>query len=222
MEGPLGRQSGHGSVGHGSVGHEPVGHEAEQVHAPPVCNRASLLLAGLKEFYGCRHWSEKLLEVLEGKAVSLRLIDWLCTNYSASHEPDLHDKYNVELDIHKKSRFDPFKRKNRVQFRLATGTSITTTVAQLNFFRWALSEGIYEYAIKNKAAVQKDMMQKLAERLKRKVLLEQQRHRNTGRRPAAPTANKGDEDSSGSVSKRLRRARTLGSNRNMSMTVQFV
>jgi hypothetical protein len=44
-----------------------------------------------------------------------------------------------------KKQFDPFRRNVRIDFEYEPGKTIETTVAQLNFFRWAISNKVIDY-----------------------------------------------------------------------------
>lgn len=94
--------------------------------------------------------------------VSLRLLDWLVTNYAKSHPiaydlPDdggavrhyrLYEDYQVQLTANGKRYFDPFQRRARIRFTLVDdGEVIITTLGQLNFFRWALRNDVIGYAV---------------------------------------------------------------------------
>lgn len=119
--------------------------------------------------------------------VSLRLLDWFVTNYSKKHRTVyrvlgdyfiVHMEYKSQLKAFSKNRFDPFCRhanaKNTdkkdlisIRYRVpdtrkkkSTGTIenvIHTTVGQLNFFKWALQNGIIDYVIQHFADINKDM-----------------------------------------------------------------
>jgi hypothetical protein len=51
--------------------------------------------------------------------------------------------------------FDPFCRCKRIKFQ-----GFETTIGQLNFFEWIISEGVLEYIEKNYETIQKDMEQR--------------------------------------------------------------
>lgn len=54
--------------------------------------------------------------------------------------------------------FDPFCRWKRIKFR-----GLDTTVGQLNFFEWAISDEVLDYLEKNKDKVHADMEARLHE-----------------------------------------------------------
>ena len=65
--------------------------------------------------------------------------------------------YKNQLDGYSKKHFDPFCRRNRIEFTFNDGTSIVTTVGQLNFFRWAIQSNILNYIIENYKSIEEDM-----------------------------------------------------------------
>jgi hypothetical protein len=52
----------------------------------------------------------------------------------------VHMAYKSSLDGYSKKFFDPFCRTERIEFM-----GLTTTVAQLNFIRWCIVNGIVDY-----------------------------------------------------------------------------
>jgi hypothetical protein len=52
--------------------------------------------------------------------------------------------------------FDPFCRYKRIKFQ-----NMDTTVGQLNFFEWIISDEILDYIYTNTEQIQKDMEQRL-------------------------------------------------------------
>jgi hypothetical protein len=89
------------------------------------------------------------------KGISLRKLEWFVTNYSKAKQvtytaPNgkmftVHVAYKSSLDGYSKKLFDPFCRTERIQFK-----GLTTTVAQLNFLRWCLTNGIVSYLLTEK------------------------------------------------------------------------
>jgi len=113
---------------------------------------------------------------LKKDGISLRVVDWLVTNYSrktnlgswrTSHRGlpqyvELHQVYRNVLKIWRRRLFDPFQRFQRVYYLGGGGGSlVTTTVGQLNFFKIMIEEcGILEM-LKNPRlieAVKNDML----------------------------------------------------------------
>jgi len=65
--------------------------------------------------------------------------------------------YKLKLKAYSKRRFDPFCRWDRITIPYSNGTFIQTTIGQLNFFKWALENGVVAYIEKNYATIEDDM-----------------------------------------------------------------
>ena len=69
-------------------------------------------------------------------------------------EKDLSDGYEI---YYSKKRFDPFCRWERIQIPYHNNTFIETTIGQLNFFKWALENGVIDFIEENYETIEKDM-----------------------------------------------------------------
>lgn len=131
-----------------------------------------------------KHRLNFLEQILTQKTpLSLRLIDWLVTNYSKKYniiyglqkDQDLryfniYLDYKNQLKAYSKKFFDPFCRQKRLMINIntlswivydeksANSNYIITTVGQLNFFKWFIENKIYEYALSNIQLVDLDMI----------------------------------------------------------------
>jgi hypothetical protein len=65
--------------------------------------------------------------------------------------------YKAQLKAYSKKYFDPFCRRERVSFKYNETDSILTTVGQLNFFKWAIENGIMDYIKDNLNIIEEDM-----------------------------------------------------------------
>jgi len=65
-------------------------------------------------------------------------------------------RYKAQLKAYSKKRFDPFCRKDRV-YNWGPEENITTTIGQLNFFKWAIENNIIKYIKENLASIESDM-----------------------------------------------------------------
>ena len=65
--------------------------------------------------------------------------------------------YKAQLKAFSKKHFDPFCRRERVSFKYNETDSIITTVGQLNFFKWAIDNGIIKYIKDNLKEIEEDM-----------------------------------------------------------------
>jgi hypothetical protein len=118
-----------------------------------------------------RFYSEKVTgrvrNILTGNSdLSLRLIDWFVTNYAKKYNISYMTKsnkhvivylsYKSHLKAYSKKMFDPFCRWKRIKFR-----DMDTTVGQLNFFEWAITDEVLDYLEKHRDAVHADMETRL-------------------------------------------------------------
>jgi hypothetical protein len=67
------------------------------------------------------------------------------------------NNYKLELKAYNKSRFDPFCRRERITFPINLHTGIETTIGQLNFFKWAIENGVLDYIETNFDEIETDM-----------------------------------------------------------------
>ena len=75
--------------------------------------------------------------------------------------------YKSQLKAYSKKQFDPFCRRERITFPYkqmddnqvdeSNETKITTTVGQLNFFRWAIENNVLKYIGENLKDIENDM-----------------------------------------------------------------
>jgi type VI protein secretion system component Hcp len=119
-------------------------------------SKSDLLLESLKRFYEDPVHAAQLHDILTTKSrgISLRNLEWFVTNYAKNKHVTyttptgrtftVHVAYKSSLDGYSKKLFDPFCRTERIQFQ-----GLKTTVAQLNFIKWCLTNGIIEYMIKH-------------------------------------------------------------------------
>jgi hypothetical protein len=66
-------------------------------------------------------------------------------------------KYKAQLKAYSKKHFDPFCRRDRINFYYNDNNFWVTTIGQLNFFRWALDYNILDYIQKNIETIEADM-----------------------------------------------------------------
>ena len=146
--------------------------------------RQTLLILPILRFFNNKRNLKKLIPILDGTSpISLRLIDWFVTNYCKKFNTMFNIKYYENLDkgiktkivdnfdnyfiVHSnykgqlktcnKKNFDPFCRRNRIQFYYAPKMYFETTVGQLNFFKWAIENYIINYIADNIKDIEKDM-----------------------------------------------------------------
>jgi hypothetical protein len=153
---------------------------------PPAAiqSKQDVLLQSLRAFYRDPDHLRVLRDVLvcRGDAsatrVSLRILDWLVTNYSKKHNVvylipgedgvpktfNMFLEYKSQLKAYSKRFFDPFCRRERLDFQDGDGQPFQTTVGQLNFFRWALQHGVVEYGQRHGPSIEHDMLHSIRHR----------------------------------------------------------
>jgi hypothetical protein len=125
-------------------------------------------MTNLMKFYDENNNLEKMLKIINGESpISLRIIDWFATNYAkkfftvyevgANRRFKVYVDYKLKLKAYSKRRFDPFCRWDRITIPYGTGTFIQTTIGQLNFFKWALENGVVAYIEAHYSDIEDDM-----------------------------------------------------------------
>ena len=132
-------------------------------------SRQELLLKTLHKYYYKDNNLEKMLSVLNGdKKISLRLIDYFVTNYAKKNHTIyikdeksfyIYREYRNQLKAYSKLLFDPFCRRDRIELKYKNG-ELTTTIGQLNFFRWLLDNDLITFIYQNKKSIEKEMSNK--------------------------------------------------------------
>ena len=127
-----------------------------------------LLMTNLMKFYEEDNNLEKMLKIINGESpISLRIIDWFATNYAkkfftvyevgVNRRFKVYVDYKLKLKAYSKRRFDPFCRWDRITIPYSNGTFIQTTIGQLNFFKWALENGVVAYSEAPYGTIEDDM-----------------------------------------------------------------
>ena len=133
--------------------------------------KEKLLMMSLQRFYKIHDNIDRFFQIINGDTVlSLRLIDWFVTNYSKKkniqfnimkngipHVFIVYLDYKSQLKAYSKKQFDPFCRRTRIVIQNYKGENIETTVGQLNFFKWAITNNILEYIQENLKEIDYDM-----------------------------------------------------------------
>ena len=131
------------------------------------------VLYRLEKFYADTVNFDRVKNILDGKSkISLRLIDWFVTNYSKKYNVTYVTKsqkhmivylaYKSHLKAYSKKMFDPFCRWKRIKFH-----DMETTVGQLNFFEWAITDDVLKYLEDHQEEVHKDMENRLQDSKKK-------------------------------------------------------
>ena len=115
--------------------------------------------------------------VCQSKKLSIRMINWFVTNFAKQHftvydvpsskegEPArrffVWTNYKSTEDSYSKQLFDPYCRQERILIPYDNQNRIETTVAQLNFFKWAILNKVLDYIVENYDEIEKDMASRL-------------------------------------------------------------
>ena len=100
--------------------------------------------------------------------ISLRVLDWFVTRYSKNGVDmttqddvfDVHINYKAQLKSYKKKYFDPFRRKYKFDYVFNINNEkkiLRTTIGQLNFFAWAISNNIITFVSQHLQQITKAM-----------------------------------------------------------------
>ena len=149
-----------------------------------IMGKTLLLLESLINFYS-KHINVLNTIITQKNVLSLRILDWLVTNYSKKNnivytlnKNDKITNFNIYLDYknqlkaYSKKYFDPFCRRERIIINIKDLTwkiyntknskkvesdELITTVGQLNFFKWFIENNVLKYAIDNIQDIDQDM-----------------------------------------------------------------
>ena len=142
----------------------------------------NVLYDSLHKYYSDDKNINKFNDCINGpNKISLRVIDWFVTNYSKkfniyyeiyktpsgkmtfdSEDNILHKQVNIynmyksQLKSYSKKKFDPFCRRDRINFN-CNNIDIETTMGQLNFFKWAIDNMVLEYIKQYYKDIETDM-----------------------------------------------------------------
>jgi len=124
--------------------------------------KSDILLNSIDSFYCTPENGKTLVQILSKTGgISLRNLEWFITNYSKKTNLmyktnegkifSVHCAYKSTLDGYSKKLFDPFCRSDKISYKVpGTTDEINTTLAQLNFIKWCIKNGIINYIKENK------------------------------------------------------------------------
>ena len=129
--------------------------------------KQNLLMNSLRKFFIDHDNLNTILPIINGDSkISLRVMDWFVTNYSKKNnisylinpsgdiitditkegkEFVVYLDYKLQLKGYQKKQFDPFCRRDRIEFYYNDTEYLVTTVGQLNFFRWTIKNSVLKY-----------------------------------------------------------------------------
>jgi len=132
--------------------------------------KKDIVLPNLYEFFKEPKHINSMLPIIMGESkISISVLDYFVTNYSKTKKVyykigkeifNVHMNYKDQLDGYRKKLFDPFCRNKRIPFYYNDTQYVITTVAQLNFFRWAITNKVLDYVNENFTEIYKDMQRK--------------------------------------------------------------
>ena len=153
-----------------------------------IPGKTLLLLESLMEYYS-KNINVLTSIITQKNILSLRILDWLVTNYSKKHnvvytirKNNTNSNFNIYLDYknqlkaYSKKYFDPFCRRERILINIqdfswkiisdsnkqkTNENQLITTVGQLNFFKWFIENNVINYAIENIEHIDQDMIETL-------------------------------------------------------------
>lgn len=214
-----------------------------------VMDRKDTVMSKISEFFSISENTNKMLPIVKQKAnISLRMLDWVVTNYSKKnnviYDIEESDKngnviksrpfsiyldYKAQLKSFSKKEFDPFCRRERINFYYEPNSYIVTTVGQLNFFKWAIEHKILEYVADNLKSIEDDMIAATKEKQLKKTLQKTIQTDNPSGVPQIIDQEKAKQlESDLEVTKSIRRRSKLSNNatsmitkRNTKVTISF-
>lgn len=127
---------------------------------------------------------KKMIDIVNGNSeISLRVLDWFVTRYSkkklefdgnnTGETFDVHISYKSQLKSYRKKYFDPFRRRKKFYYKYDKTDETKkfhTTLGQLNFFYWAISNNIIIFVEKNMSQILKAMNHSNKEDKKKKEI----------------------------------------------------
>jgi hypothetical protein len=147
-----------------------------------ITSQEDMIIKSLYSFYENENNNSIFLDIINLNSImSIRLIDYFITKYSknykisyklSSNDNDqlfnVYTSYKQQLKAYQKKHFDPFSRGDRVPYFLGE-QCIITTIGQLNFFKWLISNKVYNYIKDNHDKIQTEMNKKKTIKIKNNI-----------------------------------------------------
>tara|TARA_B110000208_G_C11799962_1_gene441587 strand:- start:2700 stop:3251 length:552 start_codon:yes stop_codon:yes gene_type:complete len=142
-----------------------------------IISKEEVLLKSLLEYFKNNNIISQFIPIIIGdSSISLRVIDWFITNYSYNNNIEyylyrnnekclfnVYNNYKCQLKSYNKRFFDPFCRINKnntfkkIIFKYDNDKYIQTTIAQINFFKWAINNDVILYINNNYQKIYNNM-----------------------------------------------------------------
>lgn len=126
----------------------------------------NIIIPSIKKFYSNHYNAQKFLDLrFFNNRLSLRLFNWFCVNYSKKYQIyykirngkdietfHVYHSYKLHLKTYKKKMFDPINRGEQIIVRYQSPAyhnndiiEVTTSLCQLNFFKWVIENMVFKY-----------------------------------------------------------------------------
>lgn len=135
-----------------------------------MTDKDELLHKTLKQFFTKQRLILMRNIIENKKPVSIRKLEWFISIYCKKNNIkynvngsifNVYNSYkNEQLKSYSKKYFDFFRRNNTMTIKISDKEEVETTIAQMNFFKWAISNNIIEYVEKNLTKINKEMTKK--------------------------------------------------------------
>ena len=126
--------------------------------------KETLLKKSLHNYFDKKEEEIKLIRNILNSVdrISLRILDWFVTNYSKKNNTTIgsiyvYNSYKSQLKAYSKKFFDPFCRREKINFHYNDTDYIYTTIGQMCFFRWIFNNNILNYIYQNIEKIEEDM-----------------------------------------------------------------
>ena len=110
--------------------------------------------------------SRRTIEYFVTKYSNIRNITYFIENLDKNVKFNVYSSYKDKLKCHKKKYFDPFGRGDRIPF-FSNDYCIITTIGQLNFYKWFITNDIYKYCLNNHKEIQTSLLNNFSKNKKK-------------------------------------------------------
>lgn len=135
-----------------------------------MTDKEELLQKTLKQFFTKQRLMLMRSIIEDKKPVSIRKLEWYISVYCKKHNVEynvngktfnIYNSYkNEQLKSYSKKYFDFFRRNNTIKIKITDKEYVETTVAQMNFFKWAIENNIIDYVEKNLSKINREINKK--------------------------------------------------------------
>jgi len=100
---------------------------------------------------------DRFFEIILNENMKIFIIDFFITIYANKKNIiididgeyiDIYNEYKTQLKSYNKKYFDPYKRNEKIEL-VYNNKTIITTIGQMNFFKWLITNGIDKYIEEN-------------------------------------------------------------------------